>query len=120
MSSCGSGGVSAPLRPRLLGDRTDRLAGPFELVARETSPMKHTKYSPEQLRKALREFEDVVGRDWLFTGADDLALYRDAYSPFFGEPSLEYQAGGAVAPASVEEVQAIVRIANHYGIPLHP
>lgn len=68
---------------------------------------------------AVRRITDVVGRDWVFTTNDDVALYRDAYSPKWGEPD-ELVASAAVAPISVEEVQAIVRIANEYQLPLYP
>lgn len=33
----------------------------------------------------LVEMEAVVGREWLFTSDEDVALYRDAYSPYWGE-----------------------------------
>ena len=36
--------------------------------------------------KALAEFENAVGREWVFTSDEDLDLYRDAYSPFLHEP----------------------------------
>lgn len=68
---------------------------------------------------AVRRITDVVGGDWVFTTNDDVALYRDAYSPKWGEPD-ELVASAAVAPISVEEVQAIVRIANEYQLPLYP
>ncbi len=68
---------------------------------------------------ALGQFEAVVGKDWLFTSDEDLDLYRDAYSPWWGEAD-ERTASAAVAPASVEEVQAIVKIANALKIPLYP
>src|SRR6185295_11219421 len=48
----------------------------------------------------LRQFKDAVGSDWVFEG-DDAALYRDAYSPLWGEPE-ERVASAAVAPADVE------------------
>jgi len=67
---------------------------------------------------ALQQFEAVVGREWVFTRAEDVALYKDAYSPFWGEQE-ERVASAAVAPDSVEQVQALVRIANHYRIPLY-
>jgi 4-cresol dehydrogenase (hydroxylating) len=67
---------------------------------------------------ALTEFKRVVGEDWVFTSDEDLDLYRDAYSPFLNEPE-ERVASGAVAPASTEEVQQIVRVANRYRIPLY-
>jgi (+)-pinoresinol hydroxylase len=42
--------------------------------------------SPSDFATALKQFEDVVGKDWVFTSDEDVALYRDAYSPFWGEP----------------------------------
>ncbi|MCP5144552.1 MAG: FAD-binding oxidoreductase [Gammaproteobacteria bacterium] len=68
---------------------------------------------------ALRQFELAVGREWVFTSDEDVALYRDAYSPFWNEPE-DRVASAAVAPQSVEEVQAVVRAANEYRIPIYP
>jgi 4-cresol dehydrogenase (hydroxylating) len=68
---------------------------------------------------ALAAFEAAVGQEWVFTSDDSVALYRDAYSPFWGEPE-ERVASAAVAPVSVEQVQAVVRAANRYRIPLYP
>jgi 4-cresol dehydrogenase (hydroxylating) len=67
----------------------------------------------------LSDFERVVGKSWVFTSEDDLALYRDAYSPLWGETD-ERLAAAAVAPGSVEEVQEIVRIAARRVVPLYP
>ena len=49
----------------------------------------------------------------MFTSDEDVALYRDAYSPFWGEPE-ERLVSAAVAPDTVEQVSQIVRIANRY------
>ncbi|HEY7446251.1 MAG TPA: FAD-binding oxidoreductase [Vicinamibacterales bacterium] len=68
---------------------------------------------------AVTQFEQVVGKEWVFTSDEDLNLYRDAYSPLFGEPE-ERVASGAVAPNSVEQVQQVVKIANTYKIPIYP
>jgi 4-cresol dehydrogenase (hydroxylating) len=68
---------------------------------------------------ALDEFRHTVGDDWVFTSDDDVALYRDAYSPLWGQ-SDELVASAAVAPSSVEQVQAIVVTANKFKIPLYP
>ncbi len=68
---------------------------------------------------ALTQFERVTGKEWLFTTDEDLDLYRDAYSPLWGEPE-ERIASAAVAPDSVEQVQQIARIANRYKIPIYP
>jgi hypothetical protein len=68
---------------------------------------------------AIQKLEDAVGKEWVFTSDEDVALYRDAYSPFMGEPE-ERLASAAVAPESVEQVQSVVRIANQYKIPIYP
>ncbi|HEX6997673.1 MAG TPA: FAD-binding oxidoreductase [Gammaproteobacteria bacterium] len=67
--------------------------------------------------RALEEFANVVGGEWVLTSDEDMDLYRDAYSPFWGEEE-DRVPSAAVAPDRVEQVQAIVRIANTYKIPL--
>lgn len=76
---------------------------------------------PDQrtLDKALRAFAKVVGDDWVFSSAEDVALYRDPYSLLWDE-SDEKVASAAVAPASTEQVVEVVRIANQYRIPIYP
>lgn len=78
-----------------------------------------TGISATEFATALRKFRDAVGRDWVFDADADVALYRDAYSPLWGQ-SNELVASAAVAPDTVEQVQAIVRIANEHKIPLYP
>jgi 4-cresol dehydrogenase (hydroxylating) len=73
----------------------------------------------KQFTVAIRELRTVVGADWVFTSDEDVDLYRDAYTPFYGEPE-EYIPCGAVAPNSVEQVQELMRLANRYHIPLWP
>jgi (+)-pinoresinol hydroxylase len=67
--------------------------------------------------EALKQFEAVVGKDWVFSTDEDVDLYRDAYSPFWHEDE-ERIPSGAVAPDRVEQVQQIVKIAGRYKIPL--
>jgi 4-cresol dehydrogenase (hydroxylating) len=67
---------------------------------------------------ALKHFEELVGKEWVFTSDEDVALYRDAYSPLWGEAE-DSVPSAAVAPDTVEQVQAIVRIANRFSIPLY-
>ncbi len=66
----------------------------------------------------IKQFESAVGPEWVFTSDDDLNTYRDAYSLYLGEAE-ERVASAAVAPDNVEQVQAIVRIANQHRIPLY-
>jgi 4-cresol dehydrogenase (hydroxylating) len=68
---------------------------------------------------ALRKLEAAVGEQWVFKSDEDVALYRDAYSPERDEPT-ERLASAAVAPITVEQVQQVVRIANEHKIPLYP
>lgn len=67
----------------------------------------------------LAEMRSTVGADWVFTTDEDLHTYRDFYSVLWDEPE-ERVASAAVAPKTVEEVQAVVRAANARGIPLYP
>ena len=75
--------------------------------------------SKQDFAAALRQFEAAVGPEWVFTSDDDLHLYRDAYSLFWGEEE-ERIASAAIAPDSVEQVQQIMRVANRYRIPIYP
>lgn len=74
--------------------------------------------SARDFAAALAAFRNAIGSEWVFSEAEDVDLYRDAYSPFAGQPE-ERLASAAVAPASTEEVQALVRIANQYRVPLY-
>jgi FAD/FMN-containing dehydrogenase len=74
--------------------------------------------SAAAFNSAISHFQKIVGEKWVFTAEEDTRLYRDAYSPFLGEPE-ERWASAAVAPASVEEVQAVVRAANQFKVPLY-
>jgi len=75
--------------------------------------------SKQDFAAALRQFETAVGPERVFTSDDDLHLYRDAYSLFWGEEE-ERIASAAIAPDSVEQVQQIMRVANRYRIPIYP
>jgi len=74
--------------------------------------------SEADFKAAVQEFANVVGPDWVFTSDEDVAAYRDAYSPFVGQPDKMNVAGAAVSPTTVEQVQQITRIANKYTVPL--
>jgi 4-cresol dehydrogenase (hydroxylating) len=75
--------------------------------------------SPESLSAALREFAAVVGDEWVFSSEADLHPYRDYWSPAPRSED-ELLPSAAVAPAGVDQVQAIVRAANRHRIPLYP
>ena len=75
--------------------------------------------SAGNFNRALAAWRNAVGGDWVFTAPEDVALYRDAYSPFWDEPE-ERVASAAVAPSTLEEVQAVVKVANQYKVPIYP
>ena len=76
-----------------------------------------TGVNAARFQQALRAFATVVGKDWVLADDSDREAYSDIYAP---GPSSEWQASAAVAPASAEEVQAIVRLANEFRTPLWP
>ncbi len=72
--------------------------------------------SSESFTAATRAFAASVGEEWVFTSDEDLVPYRDYWSPVPREED-ELLPSAAVAPASVEQVQSIVRTANQYRTP---
>ena len=43
--------------------------------------------SAESFQSAIREFQDAVGADWVFTSDDDLHSYRDHFSYIKDQPN---------------------------------
>ncbi len=73
--------------------------------------------TPETIGRAFETFKSIVGDQWASSLKKDRESYNDAYNP--GDP-LEFVAGGFVAPAAVEEVQAVVRAAHRLHVPIWP
>lgn len=69
--------------------------------------------------RLLEEFRSAIGTDWVWSSEEDLGPYRDSFSPVW-DTAEERRASAAVAPESVEQVQAIVRIAHRHKVPLYP
>ena len=51
--------------------------------------------SAATFESAITQFKKAVGESWVYTAEQDTRLYRDAYSPFLGEP----EAPTAIGPA---------------------
>ena len=68
-------------------------------------------------RAALGKFSRIVGSEWVFVEKEDTDLYRDAYSPRWGENN-DLTASAAVAPTSTKQVQAIMKVCNEYRVPI--
>ncbi|HWW63834.1 MAG TPA: FAD-dependent oxidoreductase [Sphingomonadaceae bacterium] len=73
--------------------------------------------SAAQFDRGLKAFVSVVGPKRVLATDEDRHTYLDPYALGDG---LAHQPAAAVAPASAEEVQAIVRLANEHRIPLWP
>ena len=74
-------------------------------------------HSERSYHNALTAFSAVVGQEWVLATDSDRDTYMDAYALGDGRNRAP---GAAVAPASREEVQAIVRLANEHRVPLWP
>ena len=75
------------------------------------------KLSPSVFAAAVRELRGIVGDQWVFADPETTLPYTKSFIP---DPELVHVPSGAVAPASVEEVQAILKVANRHGLPLWP
>ena len=75
------------------------------------------RISPRQFDAALMAFAGVVGKDWVMAGDADRDAYADVYAP---GPQEQWPASAAVAPGSVDEIRALVRLANEHKVPLWP
>ena len=74
-----------------------------------------TDVSADVLAAALDDFRAAVGADAVLTDDAEFQEFRD---PYWFKGWDEYDAAAVVQPKSVEEIQAIVRIANARGVPL--
>jgi len=75
--------------------------------------------SQRTLDAALAEWRSAIGSEWVFTSDEDIYGYRDSYSILWGTDE-ERIPSAALAPASVEQVQQAVRIANKHKVPIYP
>jgi 4-cresol dehydrogenase (hydroxylating) len=73
--------------------------------------------SPAAFEAALKDYRGVVGDGWVLATDQDRDAYSDIYAP---GPEAEWPPSAAVAPGTVEEVQAVVRLANQHKTPLWP
>jgi 4-cresol dehydrogenase (hydroxylating) len=71
--------------------------------------------SKANFARAIEEMRKIVGAEWVFADTESILPYKKVMVP---DPYGQHVPSGAVAPASVEEVQALVGVANKYKIPL--
>jgi 4-cresol dehydrogenase (hydroxylating) len=86
-----------------------------ELVVRRL--VRHADSAPTAaaLERALAAFAGVLDRDGVLVGENGVDQFRD---PFAHRAWKQFQPSAALLPRSVEEVQAILRIANEHKVPL--
>lgn len=73
--------------------------------------------SARSFDQAINAFTRIVGAQWVLNTDEDRTTYLDAYAPGNAET---YAPSAAIAPQSVEEIQALLKVANEYKIPLWP
>jgi len=66
---------------------------------------------------AMRALASEIGNEWVLVTEEDLVPFKDAYG--FAEP-VAHVPGAAISPGNVEELRAVLRIANEHGLPLWP
>lgn len=83
----------------------------------ETSPALPRGVTLTTLRKAFEALRRVVGQDHLYVENEKVAPYAKMYIP---APDAAHRPCGAIAPASVEQVQKILAICNEHKLPVWP
>lgn len=101
--------------------RAGAVAGAVSGMAALT-PLAHARMMPAEMDRdvfaqVVRELRAIVGDDWVFADEASTISYRKSFIP---DLRGEHIPSGAVAPASVEQVQAILAVANRYRLPLWP
>lgn len=66
---------------------------------------------------AVAAMRKVVGDEWVFADPEAVAPWKKSYTP---DPYGKHVPVGAVCPETVEQVQAIVKIANQFRQPIWP
>ena len=75
------------------------------------------RISPAAFGKALAAFRAIVGSQGVLDSDEDRQTYIDPYAMGDG---LDHDCSAIVAPATTEEVRALVRVANEFKVPLWP
>src|SRR5688572_16267756 len=73
-------------------------------------------FTAAKLDQAIRAFQAALGADKVFFEDIDRTGYRDKFAVNDGG----HMPAGAIGPTSVEEIQASLRIANQFRLPVWP
>jgi 4-cresol dehydrogenase (hydroxylating) flavoprotein subunit len=90
--------------------------------AAAASPLDSARMLPPDVNSAafaaaVAELRAIVGNEWVFADADSTLPYTKSFIP---DLRGEHVPSGAVAPASVDEVRAILKVASKYRLPMWP
>lgn len=93
------------------------LAGAAAMTPLARARMMPAEMDRDVFAAVCNELRAIVGAEWVFADEASTVSYRKS-----GIPDLrgEHIPSGAVAPANVEQVQAILAVANKYHLPLWP
>jgi 4-cresol dehydrogenase (hydroxylating) len=86
-------------------------------IARANSRILPKGVSQRNFDRALKALATAIGDEWVVASEQELQNYRDPFAFASADPT-EFAPSAVVKPASVEEVQAIVEVANESKIPL--
>jgi 4-cresol dehydrogenase (hydroxylating) flavoprotein subunit len=84
-------------------------------MAVETGPALPPHLSERQFAGAVGQFAAALGEEWVVTEPAALAEF---YDPYNLPERTDFKPSAALFPANVEEIQAILRVANEHRIPL--
>ena len=84
-------------------------------MADQLSAVLPPELSERTFEVALEGFRSAVGSEHVLTSREEMGEFRD---PFWHTEWDEYEASAVLQPASVEEIQAILAIANEHRVPL--
>ena len=106
-------------RARVTQRRVDRdlFIWTFEAATTMATPILPPDLTAGDFADALEAFRRIVGSEHVYIG-EALSAYVDPYS-IAADPDA-HATPAAVAPDSAEQVQAILKIANQYKVPLWP
>ena len=62
--------------------------------------------SAEAFSSAVGELRNIVGDNWVFSDEAGRRIYRDPFSPL---PDEQFMPSAAVSPASVEEIEKMIK-----------
>jgi 4-cresol dehydrogenase (hydroxylating) flavoprotein subunit len=80
-----------------------------------TNQLRPPHLSERQFADALKQFAAALGKEWVLSAPAELAEF---YDPYNLPERTDFKPSAALFPASVEEIQAVLRIASEHKIPL--